>query len=117
MALLDIIEESENMPPQLFTASPAPGEDLVLDRAAGTVAWIGVTDPNDVDEVEFIWEITDIGLQGTAQPWVQGRVRGSALLLEPAADLQGELLRVRAVDGFGAQLVVEWRLFVPGEGT
>jgi hypothetical protein len=108
------IGESENVRPVLQTADPAPNEPLVLNRET-VIAYVGVTDGNDADEVGFIWEVTDFGPQGNVQYWDSGPIRGSTLYLTADEEMAGETLRVRAIDSFGAQRMVEWPIVLPGE--
>lgn len=106
--------ESENVVPVVQTADPSPGSPLVLDRQT-VIAFVGVTDGNDADEVGFIWEVTDFGPQGNVQYWDSGPIRGSTLYLEADEEMAGETLRVRAIDSYGAQRTVEWPIVLPGE--
>lgn len=108
------IGESENVRPVLQTSDPAPNEPLVLNRET-VIAYVGVTDGNDADEVGFIWEVTDFGPQGNVQYWDSGPIRGSTLYLQADEEMAGETLRVRAIDSFGAQRMVEWPIVLPGE--
>lgn len=109
---LPLIGESENVAPTFQTSDPERTQPLVLDRDP-VIAFIGVTDGNDADEIGFIWEVTGFGPQGNVQYWDSGPVRGSTLSMPLDEEMAGEVLRVRAVDGYGAQYSTEWPIVLP----
>lgn len=107
-----IVPEDLNRPPTVVASYPAEGEPLVLDLSQ-KVAYVLVSDANDIEDLEFRWTIADFGIQGDATP-IQGRAEvGSQLAIARNPDYDGRPLSVRVTDGYGEALTLEWILSVP----
>ena len=100
-----------NHDPVIQHSTPDEGEDFVLDLPQNK-AFVVVTDEDPDDELGYIWSITNLGVQGTAEPFSWG----SQLTLDADPTYDGRTLSVLVRDGAGGSDSRSWKMLVVWEG-
>ena len=65
-----------NAAPIIEFSSPDQDDVFRIDGTQGGVAWVSVVDPDEGDVMDYLWTITGLGPQGTAQTFVSGNYQG-----------------------------------------
>jgi hypothetical protein len=112
---LPLLEEEPNMPPVIEFSNPEPDGVFLLNSPTGSVAWIAVTDPDPDDTVEYLWTISGLGPQGSAQAFVNKNYQGSSITLAPDSVYEGRTLSCAVYDSIGASARISWTIAI-GEG-
>ena len=99
-----------NTPPVVEYSSPDAGIDLELDPEQGGVAWVSVFDPDDDDVMDYLWTVSGLGPQGTAQAFVSGNYQGSSIQLAANQALDGRTLTCTVYDLAGASDRRSWTI-------
>ncbi len=109
---LPLVPVEDNVPPTLVRASPTQdGTVVITDR--GAVAYIVVSDPDNAEEVTFLWEMTGEGILSGAQTIPDGATRrASQIRLAAERRYDGATLTVRANDSSGSNVEVSWSVAV-----
>ena len=93
-------------------SSPDAGEVFRIDTSSGGVAWISVFDPDEDDEMDYLWSINGLGPQGSAQSFVSGNYQGSSIQLGADDNFDGRVLTATVYDTAGASARRFWTIEV-----
>lgn len=102
------IQQGDNLPPQIVTASAEDGEVIKLDEDLNTI-WVQVYD-EDPDSLTYTWTLSLWG--EINEELVQVNPEGAQVELENDPDLDGQSLTCTVSDGVGSDRI-DWTLSVP----
>ena len=103
-----------NVAPIIEFSSPDEDDVFRIDGTQGGVAWVSVVDPDEGDVMDYLWTITGLGPQGTAQTFVSGNYQGSSIQLPSDPLLDGRTLTCTVYDQAGASARRSWSISVGG---
>jgi hypothetical protein len=106
------IERDPNVPPVIEYSSPEADAVLRIDTSYGGVAWVSVYDVDEDDVMEYLWTVTGLGPQGTAEAFVNGNYRGSKIQLPLDSLYNGRVLTCTVYDKAGASDRRSWTVEV-----
>ena len=104
--------EQPNEPPVIEFSSPEASEVFEIDTDQGGVAWVSVYDPDEGDVMDYMWTVSGLGPQGTAQSFVSGNYQGSSIQLPRDNQLHGRVLTCTVFDLEGASDRRSWTIQV-----
>ena len=83
-----------------------------IDTKEGGVAWVSVYDPDEDDVMEYLWTISGLGPQGSAQTFVSGNYQGSSIQLAQDSQFNTRVLTCTVYDSQGASDRRSWTIEV-----
>jgi len=105
-------EIKPNEPPQIEYSSPEVSDIFRIDTKEGGVAWVSVYDPDEDDVMEYLWTISGLGPQGSAQTFVSGNYQGSSIQLPQDSQFDTRVLTCTVYDTQGASDRRSWTIEV-----
>jgi len=112
---LPLEEKHPNVPPVIEFSSPEADGIVRVDTVSGSVAWVSVYDKDEDDALEYLWTISGLGPQGTAQAFVNNNYQGSSIQVLPDTVYDGRVLTCTVYDSVGASDRRSWSIEI-GEG-
>ena len=101
-----------NEPPVIEFSSPSDSDVFRIDTKEGGVAWVSVYDPDEGDVMEYLWSISGLGPQGSAQTFVSANYQGSSIQLPQEMNLNARTLTCTVYDSQGASDQRSWSIEV-----